>query len=105
MKMSGAPDPEYVLARKVLLDALEALGDQRNAVGLVGAQAIYLHTGDADLAVAPYTTDGDVALDPSRLKDDPRLAEALREAGFVADAQNVGTWIMSRPLGGRPVDV
>ncbi len=103
--MPGAPEPEYVLAREVLLDALEALGDQRSAVILVGAQAIYLYTGDADLAVAPYTTDGDVALDPSNLKAVPKLAEALREAGFVADTQHVGTWIMSRPLEGRPVDV
>ncbi|MGH3085692.1 MAG: GSU2403 family nucleotidyltransferase fold protein [Rubrobacteraceae bacterium] len=103
--MPGAPDPEYVLARKVLLDALEALGDQRAAVVLVGAQAIYLHTGDADLAVAPYTTDGDVALDPSRLKDAPKLAEALRGAGFSADLQQVGSWIMSLLLEGKSVDV
>lgn len=103
--MPGAPDPEYVLARRVLLDALDALGDQRAAVVLVGAQAIYLRTGDADLAVAPYTTDGDVALDPSRLKNDPRLAVALREAGFAADAEHVGTWVKSRPLEGRPVEV
>lgn len=102
---NAPPDPEYVLARKVLLDALEALGDQRGAVVLVGAQAIYLHTGDADLAVAPYTTDGDLALDPSRLREDPRLAEAFREAGFSADARRLGTWIMSRPLEGRPVGV
>ena len=103
--MLGATDPEYVLARKVLLDALEALGEQRSALVLVGAQAIYLHTGDADLAVAPYTTDGDIALDPSRLKDNPKLAEALQEAGFTADIQQVGTWVKSRPLEGRPVDV
>lgn len=103
--MPGVPDPEYILARKVLLDALEALGDQRNAVVLVGAQAIYLHTGDADLAVAPYTTDGDIALDPSKLNDDPKLAEALRGAGFSADIQQVGTWVTSRPLGGRSMDI
>ena len=42
--MPGAPDPVYVLARRVLLDALQALGEQRSAVVLVGAQAIYLHT-------------------------------------------------------------
>ena len=54
--MPGAPDPEYVLARRVLLDALQALGEQWSAVVLVGAQAIYLHTGDAELAVASYTT-------------------------------------------------
>ena len=103
--MPGAPDPEYVLARGVLLDALEALGEQRNAVVLVGAQAIYLHTGDADLAVAPYTTDADVAIDPSRLRNDPKLAEALGGAGFYADTRHVGTWIMSRPLEGRAVEV
>ncbi|MEJ7842976.1 MAG: GSU2403 family nucleotidyltransferase fold protein [Rubrobacter sp.] len=89
----------------MLLDAFEALGDQRTAVVLVGAQAIYLHTGDADIAVAPYTTDGDVALDPSRLRDNPKLAEALSGAGFAADVQHVGTWIVSRPLEGRTVDV
>ncbi len=32
----------YVLARRVLLDALEALGDHREAIVLVGAQAVYL---------------------------------------------------------------
>jgi hypothetical protein len=101
----GAPDPEYVLARKVLLDALEGLGEQRGAVVIVGAQAIYLHTGDAELAVAPYTTDGDVVIDPSRLRNDPKLAEALNGAGFSADTQHVGTWIMRRPLEGRPVEV
>ena len=62
--MPGAPDPEYVAARRVLLDALEALDDHRAALILVGAQAIYMHTGEGDLAVAPYTTDGDIALDP-----------------------------------------
>jgi hypothetical protein len=101
----GAPDPEYALARRVLLDALQALGEQRSAVVLVGAQAIYLHTGDADLAVAPYTTDGDVAIDPSRLRNDPKLAEALGGAGFYADTRHVGTWIMSRSLEGRAVEV
>jgi hypothetical protein len=55
--------------------------------------------------VAPYTTDGDVAINPSRLRDDPELAEALRAAGFSADTQQVGTWIMSQPLEGRPVEV
>jgi hypothetical protein len=52
---------------------------------LVGAQAIYLRTGDAKLAVAPYTADGDVAIDPSGLMEDPKLAEVLSGAGFSAD--------------------
>ena len=50
--MSGAPDPRYVVARSVLLDALEALGEQREAVVVVGAQAIYMQTGAVELAVA-----------------------------------------------------
>lgn len=82
---------EYMLAREVLLDALEALGPHRDAVVLVGAQAIYLHTGDADLAVAPTTTDADIALAPTRLHDEPLLEEALTSAGFSAGA-NPGTW-------------
>lgn len=43
--MPGAPDPLYVRARRVLLDALDALGDQRRAVVLVGAQAVYFRVG------------------------------------------------------------
>ena len=46
--MSGAPDPVYVRARTALLDAADALVEQLHAVVLVGAQAIYLHAGDAD---------------------------------------------------------
>lgn len=94
--MSGTGEGLYVRARRVLLDALAALGDQRDAVILVGAQAIYLHTGDADLAVAPYTTDADLAIDPRALRPDPRLAEALRAAGFVAKPGRVGTWTSAR---------
>jgi hypothetical protein len=86
-------DPEYVAARRVLLDALEALGPHRKAVVLVGAQAIYLHVGEGDMAVAPFTTDGDLAINPGVLDDEPILAEALRAAGFGL-AVNPGTWSM-----------
>ena len=40
-------EPLYVAAREVLLDALDALGEQREALILAGAQAIYIHTGAA----------------------------------------------------------
>ena len=47
-------DELYVLTRRVLLDALEALGPQREAiVVVVGAQAIYFRVGEADLGVVP----------------------------------------------------
>ena len=66
----------------MLLDALEALQAHRNAVIVVGAQAVYLRTSDSDLAVAPFTTDGDLALDPSLLADEPALEDAMRARGF-----------------------
>ncbi len=57
--MPGVPDPLYVRARAALLDTVEALSSHRNALVPVDAQAVYLHTGDADLAVTEYTTDAD----------------------------------------------
>lgn len=68
MNVRGEPDPLYVAARCVLLDALEAIRDHLDALVLVGAQAIYIHAGEAELAVAPYTTDGDLAIDPRHLQ-------------------------------------
>ena len=80
MKMRGEPDPLYVAARSVLLDALEALGPQRDAIVLVGAQAIYLHTGAIEFEVAEYTTDADVCIDPRLLTESPELESALVSA-------------------------
>ena len=51
----GVVEPIYVEARRVLLDALTALAPQGPAVIVAGAQAVYLRTGAADVAVAPYT--------------------------------------------------
>lgn len=91
-------DELYVLARRVLLDALEAIGSHREAVVLVGAQAIYQHVGEGDLAVAPYTTDADLAIDPGRLKEIPPLELLLSNAGFEPKAsETVGVWITYRP--------
>jgi hypothetical protein len=90
--MPGEPDPLYVLARKVLIDALNALEPHLDALVLVGAQAIYLHTGDANLAVAEYTTDGDLALEPAELADAPVLEDALR-AAKLRPGDQPGRWI------------
>jgi hypothetical protein len=38
--------PEAAVARRSLLDALDALSSQLDALVLVGAQAVFLHTGD-----------------------------------------------------------
>lgn len=105
MSPTGAADPLFILARRVLLDALEALGPQRDALVLVGAQAVYLHTGPAGLAVPEFTTDADIAINPELLTDDPRLAETLEKAGFRTDTAMVGTWVARRPYRDGEVDV
>ncbi len=90
-------DELYVLARRVLLDALDALGPHRGAMVLVGAQAVYLRVKEADLAVAPFTTDGDLAIDPSILKEIPPLEQALIAAHFLPkSSDSVGIWITKR---------
>lgn len=99
--MSGA-DELYVLARRVLLDALDALGTHRDAVVLVGAQAVYLRVGEAELAVAPYTTDGDLAIDPTVLAEIPPLEISLMDAGFFPKSRDsVGIWITKRQTSKR----
>lgn len=55
MSTAGKPDPEYVKARRVLLDALSSLSVHSDALVLVGAHAICLRVGAGELAVAPYT--------------------------------------------------
>jgi hypothetical protein len=91
-------DELNTVARTVLLDALEALGEHREAMVLVGAQAIYLRVGEADLAVASYTTDGDLAIDPRILVEVPPLEQKLTEAGFKRNAKgDVGIWVTCRP--------
>ena len=89
-------DELYVIARRVLLDALEAMGEHREATILVGAQAIYLHTGAAELGVAEYTTDADLALDPALLAEIPPLEQALEGAGFYGSPSTIGIWKTSR---------
>ena len=93
--MPGGPELEYVIARRVLLDALTALRAHLDALVIVGAQAVYLHVGEGDLAVAPYTTDGDLAVEPGRLADRPDVAETMTSAGFRADPLQPGVWTSS----------
>jgi len=97
--MSGVLELQYVVARGVLLDALEALGAQRDAVVVVGAQAVYLHTGAIELAVAEYTTDADITIDPALLHESPEIESAMR-AGRFERGNRVGAWIVYRDIAG-----
>jgi hypothetical protein len=105
MNPTGEIDLLYILARRVLLDALEALGQQRDAVILAGAQAVYLHTGPAGLSIPEYTTDADIAFNPELLSEKPHLAEMLQKAGFRADSAHVGTWLATKIFKDKEIDV
>ncbi len=98
--MPGAPDPLYVAARQVLLDALHALREHLDSIVLVGAQAVYIHAGEADVAIAPFTTDGDLAIDPRHLAPQPLMEVALGGAGFRLVDNAVGTWEVSVEING-----
>jgi hypothetical protein len=102
--MSGELDRQYVVARGVPLDALEALGAPRAAVILIGTQAIYLHTGVVELAIAEFTTDADLALDPVLLQPAPEIESAMTAAGF-SRGNRVGAWVVSRDIDGTPTNV
>lgn len=96
--------PTYIAARTALLDALEALREQGDALVLVGAQAIYLYTGDADVPIATETKDSDLLVDPSFLDPDPKLEEAMTAAHFVRNLEGgqPGEWLNRD---GIPVDL
>lgn len=94
----------YVRARAALLDALEALDAHRDAVVLVGAQAIYLYTGHTDVPIATETKDSDLAIDPDLLAADPLIEQVMSDARFFRNLESgqPGEWISE---GGIPVDL
>lgn len=91
MSSDNEPRVEYVEARRVLLDALQALRAHIDALVLVGAQAVYLRTTGRLEGYQPFTTDADVVLDPGLLADIPPLGDAMAAAGFVLTAEP-GIW-------------
>lgn len=109
MKPSGADSPLgrkdlLVAARSALLDALEALEAQRDAVIVIGAQAIYLRTKASHVALAEATKDSDLAIDPRELAEHPKVEEAMTIARFYPNpfSNNPGEWM--NPAG-IPVDL
>ena len=63
--------------------------------------------GASDISVAPYTTDGDLAIDPSLLGDDPELEPTMEDAGFRLKTQpggpvEPGMWIVEVDIEGKP---
>lgn len=103
-------DPYYVAARRVLLDALEDLAEHREAIVVVGAQAVYLRTGAANVGVAEYTTDGDLAVASDLLAGSPLLEDVMSmrfehaRRGSNA-AEEPGVWIRSVEIDGERIEI
>ena len=90
-------------ARSALLDALHALDDHRDALIVIGAQAVYLRSGAAVVALAESTKDSDLAVNPLNLRDDPHLEDAMTGAGFYLNTNGQpGAWVNRD---GIPVDL
>lgn len=103
--MSAIGDPDLLIrSRRALLDALEALREHQESVVLIGAQAIYLHTGELEVALPAMTKDSDLAIDSRTLASEPLIEEAMRAAGFAlrTEKPQPGTWINPS---GIPVDL
>jgi hypothetical protein len=104
MSSPGDADDLLIRARSALLDALDALGAHRDSIVVIGAQAIYLHTAGAAVAVAEATKDSDLAIDPRTLRNDPLIEKAMERAGFYPDPEKnqPGAWLNPD---GVPVDL
>lgn len=79
----SAVDPRYVAARRILLDALAALAPH-GARSSSLARKPFTSAPEALTWTrsSPFTTDGDLAVNPGLLGDDPQLEAAMTEAGF-----------------------
>ncbi len=68
------------------------------------AQAIYLRTPAATVALAEATKDSDLALDPRKLHDTPLIDQAMTAAGFILNpmSNQPGSW---QSPAGVPVDL
>ncbi|MET8451639.1 hypothetical protein [Streptomyces sp. NPDC005209] len=107
-KVPEGVDPRQltVVARRVLLDGLDALRDHLSAVTVVGAQAVYLRTPDAAISNAPFTSDGDLSVDPELLDEEPHLDDLLREAGFeLLKEHEPGLWARQERFGDKTIPV
>lgn len=104
MSNPGETDDLLVRSRSAMLDALDALGEHRHSVVVIGAQAIYIRTAGAAVAIAEATKDSDLVIDPRTLDDDPLIQDAMTSAGFRPDPEKnqPGAWVNAA---GIPVDL
>jgi hypothetical protein len=98
---SGDPNL-YVGARRILLDALDALATHCDSVVLIGAQAVYLRSESAATTASAFTSDADLSLDPRTIGDTPLLEDAMTNGGFTLAYRNQpGIWQRKTSVGGH----
>ena len=94
MRKHGAAMDEVTLtSRRAMLDVLEALEEHRQSIVIVGAHAIYMQVSATQTAVAPFTRESDIVIDPEVLLDEPLLEAVLQRAGYtLRNPNHPGTW-------------
>jgi hypothetical protein len=83
MNQAGVWLEGYAISRDTLIEALQALR-RLSAEGfvLVGAQAVYLRSPGIELPFPAFTLDGDVVVDPRKVRRPRAILESLEAAGF-----------------------
>lgn len=100
-------DPQNVVSRATALSVIEGpLAKHRDALTLVGGQAVMLRTNDR-FGLRTSTSDADFAITPELVSSDPNIEQALRAAGFEPrNPDRPGLWGRSPtidPVTGRKV--
>lgn len=75
-------DPDLIDARRVLLVVLASLEPHRDALVVIGAQAVHERTKGLVDVDSTATSDADIGVDPALLATCPDLFEAMLAAGF-----------------------
>lgn len=64
-----------------------------------------MRTGEGEIGIAPYTTDGDLAIDPDTLQDEPLLETAMRAAHFTPSLTEPGIWLATATVDGAELTI
>lgn len=73
--------PSLVSSRVSLCRSLDALSAHRDALTIIGAHAVHEQTKHLELE-STTTSDGDLAMTPALVGDDPTIESSMRSAGF-----------------------
>lgn len=85
--------PSLVETRINLLSTLSLLGEHRDAITLIGSHAVHERTKTLAGVDSTTTKDGDLAITPELVSDNPSIESLMRSAGFELKASSrPGQW-------------